>query len=406
MERYSDDELIAMLHDLESDYAERKESFAGETPKRAREAICAFANDLPNHNKAGVLFIGATDDGKPSGLQVTDRLLLTLSDMKTDGNILPFPVITVEKRILEGAEMAVVSVLPSDSTPVKFDGRIWIRTGPRRALANEQEERILCEKRLRKNVPFDLRPVYGSAINDLSRGFFEDEYLPMAVAKEILDANNRSYEERLAACRMIVSVEDTTPTFIGLMAIGKKPRYHLGASYIQFLRVDGFDPMAPIIDEQEIEGRIAEMYRLAEMKFKAYNKKSLDALSGLPHIETNDYPATAFKQILCNAILHRSYEGTNAPIHCYWYNDRIEITSPGGPFGYVTVDNFGKPGSFDYRNINLAEVMKNLDLGQRFGYGLKWAKETMEENGNPPIEFDVNNSNICCTLKIRQKNQY
>ena len=184
MTRYTDDELLTMLHDLESDHVERKESFAGETPKKAREVVCAFANDLPNHNKPGVLFVGATDDGRPSGLQITDRLLLTLADMKTDGNIMPFPVMTVEKRILDGTEMAVVTVLPSDSTPVKYDGRIWIRTGPRRALANEQEERILIEKRQSKNIPFDLRPVYGATINDLSRVFFEDEYLPMAFAKE------------------------------------------------------------------------------------------------------------------------------------------------------------------------------------------------------------------------------
>jgi len=398
-EKYSDEELLTMLHDLESDYVERKENFAGETPRKAREAICAFANDLPNNNKAGVLFIGASDGGKPSGLQITDRLLLTLSDMKTDGNILPFPVLTVEKRVLDGAEMAVVTVVPSDSTPVKYDGRIWIRTGPRRALANEQEERILSEKRQSKNVPFDLRPVYKGTVNDLSRGFFEDEYLPAAIAKEILEANNRSYEERLAACKMIVSVDDTTPTFLGLIAIGKKPRFYLGGAYIQFLRIDGFDQMAPIIDELEIDGRILEMYKLAEGKFKAYNKRDVDVFSGPTHVITPDYPETAFRQILCNAILHRRYEENNAPIHFYWYNDRIEINSPGGPFGEITVDNFGAPGLVSYRNRNLAEVMKNLDLGQRFGFGIKWARETMEENGNPPLEFRVTNSNVCCILR-------
>ena len=404
MERYSDDELLIMLHDLESDCVERKESFTGDTPKRAREAVCAFANDLPNHNKAGVLFLGATDDGKPNGLKITDQLLLTLSDMKTDGNILPFPVITVEKRNLEGAEMAVVTVTPSDSTPVKYDGRIWIRTGPRRALANEQEERILSEKRQSKNVPYDLRPVYGSTIKDLSRVFFEEEYLPMAVAKEILEANNRSYEERLAACKMIVSVDDTTPTFLGLLAIGKKPRFHLGGAYIQFLRIDGPDHMSRIVDELEIDGRILEMYNLAEGKFKVYNKRDIEVLSGPTHVITSDYPETAFRQIICNAILHRRYEENNAPIHFYWYNDRIEINSPGGPFGDVTIDNFGMPGLVSYRNRNLAEVMKNLDLGQRFGFGIKWARETMAENGNPPIEFQVSNGNVCCILRKKPVN--
>jgi len=52
-----------------------------------------------------------------------------------------------------------------------------------------------------------------------------------------------------------------------------------------------------------------------------------------------------------------------------------------------------------YRNRNLAEVMKNLDLGQRFGFGIKWARDAMAENGNPPIEFNVSNSNVCCVLR-------
>ena len=399
MLRYSDEELTAMLHDLESDCVERKESFAGDTPNRAREAICAFANDLPNHNKPGVLFIGATDDGKPSGLKITDQLLLTLSEMKTDGKILPFPVITVEKRVLDGAEIAVVSVMPSDSTPIKCDGRIWIRTGPRRALANEQEERILIEKRQSKNVPYDLKPVYGAKIDDLCRVFFEVEYLPKAVASEILAANNRTYEERLAACQMIVSVEDTTPTFIGMMALGKKPNYHLGGAYIQFLRIDGPDHRSPIIHEQVLEGKISEMYKQAEMLFRAYNKRAIDVLSGPTHVITHDYPETAFRQILCNAIMHRRWEENNAPIHFYWYNDRIEINSMGGPFGDIVAENFGKPGFVAYRNKNLAAVMKNLELGERFGYGIKWARDSMEANGNPPIEFIVDSSHVCCILR-------
>lgn len=105
MRRFTDEELEALLNDTESDRAERKESFQGDAPKKARQAVCAFANDLLNHNEAGVLFIGAKDEGTPSGIAITDQLLLALSDIKTDGNILPLPVLSVEKRILNGAEM-------------------------------------------------------------------------------------------------------------------------------------------------------------------------------------------------------------------------------------------------------------------------------------------------------------
>jgi ATP-dependent DNA helicase RecG len=107
MKRFTDDELVELLNDVESDRAERKQSFKGHTPTKARQAVCAFSNDLSSHNAPGVLFIGAKDNGEPSGLDITDQLLLTLADIKTDGNILPLPVLSVEKRWLKGAEIAV-----------------------------------------------------------------------------------------------------------------------------------------------------------------------------------------------------------------------------------------------------------------------------------------------------------
>jgi ATP-dependent DNA helicase RecG len=60
--------------------------------RQGRQAVCAFANDLPNHNAPGVLFVGADDNGDPSNLVMNDQLLLTLSDIKTDGRIVPPPL--------------------------------------------------------------------------------------------------------------------------------------------------------------------------------------------------------------------------------------------------------------------------------------------------------------------------
>jgi ATP-dependent DNA helicase RecG len=118
MIRYSDEQLESLLNDLETDIAERKESWKGEAPDGGRQAVCAFANDLPDHRRSGVLFVGARNDGSPSCIPITDELLRTLSDIRADGNILPPPSILVEKRTLKGVEIAVVTVQPSDSPPV------------------------------------------------------------------------------------------------------------------------------------------------------------------------------------------------------------------------------------------------------------------------------------------------
>lgn len=71
MLNYTDTELEALLADLESDRVERKESFKGDAPQKVRETVCAFANDLPNYQRAGIVFIGATDQGAPAGLFIT-----------------------------------------------------------------------------------------------------------------------------------------------------------------------------------------------------------------------------------------------------------------------------------------------------------------------------------------------
>jgi ATP-dependent DNA helicase RecG len=398
IKRYSDIELEYLLNNLESDRVERKRTFKNEADK-ARQAVCAFSNDLPNYNESGVLFFGAEDNGDPSNLSITDEILKNISDMKTDGNILPLPVFTVEKRILKGSEMAVVTVLPSDMPPVRYKGQIWIRTGPRRAIANAQEERILNEKRHFKDLPFDLQPIGSAQIDDLSKLIFENEYLPAAFAKEILDANNRTYEERLSSCKMIVSPTDTTPTILGLLVLGKSPQDFIPGAYVQFLRIDGTELFDPIIDEDEIKGSLPNIIRRTEEKLKAHNHTAVDISQG-PQITTNDYPHSAFQQLLYNAIMHRSYERTNAPVRVYWFNDRVEINSPGGPFGNVTELNFGNPGITDYRNPNIADMFKTLGYVQRYGVGIQTAQNAMKRNGNPAIEFSINQSSVICILRI------
>ncbi|WP_254447108.1 helix-turn-helix domain-containing protein [Dolichospermum sp. UHCC 0259] len=81
----NDQELEILLNNMESDRVERKTSISDRG--KLCEVICAFANDLPNHQKSGVLFIGVNDNGTCANLTIDDKLLLTLSGMRDDGNI-------------------------------------------------------------------------------------------------------------------------------------------------------------------------------------------------------------------------------------------------------------------------------------------------------------------------------
>lgn len=396
---YSDLELESMLSDLESDLTERKESFTGDAPTKAREAVCAFANDLPNHGRPGVLFVGARDDGSPAGLAVTDELLRQLADMKIDGNIVPPPTLTVAKRVLRGADMAVVTVWPADSPPVRYKGRVYIRIGPRRGIASLQDERILNEKRRHKDRPFDVQPVRSAALSDLDRRRFEEEYLPAAFATDVLAANDRNYEQRLAATKMVSSADEPTPTVLGILVLSSGTRDFLPGAYIQFLRIAGRELAAPIADEQLIDGPVADVLRRIDEKLSAHNRTAVDIVSADRERRAPLYPMPALQQIVRNAVMHRSYEATNAPVRVTWYDDRIEMQSPGGPYGAVTPENFGQPGVADYRNPSLAEALRVLGFVQRFGVGIATARRELQENGNPPPEFEVNSSYVGVTLR-------
>ena len=387
--RYTDEQLEALLADIESDLSERKESWSGDAPKKGRQAVCAFANDLPDHRQPGVLFVGARDDGTPTHLSITDKLLRTLSDIKTDGNILPPPSILVEKRTLKGVEIAVVIVQPSDAPPVRYRGRIWIRSGPRRALATPQEERILNERRRFRDIPFDVQPIATCPLSALSRVLFEQEYLPNAFAPDVIAANERSYEQQLASCRMIASVDEPTPTILGMLVLGVSSRDWVPGAYIQFLRIAGTNLSDQIRDEALIDGNLSQVLRRIDEKVDSHNRAEIDIRSTDRESRTMPYPRVALQQLIRNAVMHRTHENTNAPVRVTWFDDRIEISNPGGPFGIVTRDNFGRPGITDYRNPNLAEAMKVLGFVQRFGIGIQTARAALENNGNPDIEFQI-----------------
>lgn len=121
--------------------------------------------------------------------------------------------------------------------------------------------------------------------------------------------------------------------------------------------------------------------------------------SVVPNIFTIALQINHQKDFNVKAVLHRNYDGTNAPVHIYWFSNRIEIHSPGGPFGQVSRENFGNPGVTDYRNPHLAEAMRTLGYIQRFGLGIQIARAELIKNNNPAPEFTVEPSHVLVIVR-------
>ncbi len=395
--RLDDQELEALLDDLESDRVERKESLSDR--QKIRQAICAFANDLPGHALPGVLFVGVRDDGSCAGLTITDELLRNLADLRDDGSILPLPSMTVEKRAVRGCEVAVVTVEPAMAPPVRLQGRTWIRVGPRRATASVEDERRLAERRRAGDLPFELQSVSYASVDDLDLVLFERSYLHAAVAPDVIEQNQRPLPDQLKALRFLDRVEH--PTVLGLLVIGKNPPAFVGGAYIQFVRFQGTELADDIRNQKEVRGPLPDLMRRIDEILEANIEVATSITEGPREIRRPDYPLAALQQLIRNAVLHRSYQGTNAPVRCYWFDDRIEIHSPGGAYGQVTAESFGDPDVTDYRNPHLAEAMRVLEFVQRFGVGISIARRELHGNGNPPPEFNVQPSYVLATVRKR-----
>lgn len=373
-------QLTELLSDMESDRVERTVS-ENDTEKFC-QAICAFANDLPNHRQPGYLLVGVKDDGSLSGLKVSDQLLQNLGAVRANGNVLPSPAMNVQKFSLSGGDVAIVEVLPSDMPPVRYKGRVWIRVGPRKAVANEQEERILSERRTAAVRSFDARPCVEAKLEDLALGQF-DSYRREAVDAETIAANHRDIQQQLASLRMY-DFERASPTFAGLLLFGKNPRFFLPGAYIQYLKLPGIDLTDMPEDQAEISGDLNSVLRELELRIKSLVQTSMRRINALEERLLPDYPEWALRELLMNAVMHRNYE-SNTPVRFYVFSDHIEIQSPGGLYGEATAKNF--PTRNSYRNPVIAEAMKSLGFVNRFGYGVQRAQALLNENGNPPADF-------------------
>lgn len=359
------------------------------------KAICALANDLPNHG-GGDLLVGVNDDGTATGnVDVSDSALRAFTEYRDGGRILDRPSIVVSAALFRGESVIRIHVSAASAPPVRFDGIAYVRPGPTTRRTNPDDERLLNERRRANDLPYEMRPRYFTTIADLDLNLFTSTYLPSSVAPEVLAENGRPVEQQLASLHLADA--EGTPTVLGLLVIGYEPRTAVPGAYVQFARYAGTDKAAFIADDHEIGGNVIAVETKLDPVLRGNLRAAVVPEGLLKEVSRPEYPWEAIRESVMNAIMHRDYETSNAPIQIDWFDDRIEISNPGGPYGRVHKDNFDRVN--DYRNPSLAAAMKSLGYVNRFGRGIARIKAAMRDNGNSPPEFAVDDAFWSVTLR-------
>ena len=379
----SQEKLQELLESMESERIERTISTKED---KLGPAVCALSNDFSNSQQTGYILLGVNDDRSLAGMRFSDKELQSIGGLKTNGNILPQPSIVVSQVFhLEHGEVVILEVKPSTYPPVRYNGRCWIRIGPRKSKASLEEENILISRRASHTKGFDMRGAQEAELNDLALEYFRTTYLQAAINSETLQENGRNIEQQLASLRFFDS-KTNCPTNAGILVLGLNPEYFIPGAYIQYVKFDSEDMLGEVVYEKKFSGAlISELNTLNSfIKNNIIKTRPVRNQSFQEDIVSN-YPFWAMRELLLNAIMHRNYE-SNAPIYIYEFTKSIEILNPGGLFGDVNAQNF--PNTSDYRNIVLAEALKVLGYVNKFNYGVNRAKEMLEKNGNPEPSFD------------------
>ncbi len=334
-------------------------------------------------------------------MTIDDDVLKNIGNIRSNGNLLPPPVFKVSPVFqLPDGNVVVIEVIPSENPPVKYNGKIYVRVGPRQAVANESEERILIQKRTALAKNWDARPAPISQLSDLNISIIELEYIPQAISRDILSQNHREIEQKLASLRLF-DLNKNCPSNAGLLFFGIEPLQFFPGAYVQFLKVDSRElDLDKVSVQKEFRGPLYEVLRSIE-SFVTTNlilSKPVRISGSMRDTQVYNYPYDSLRELIMNAFMHRDYE-SNAPIRITQLLDRIEINNPGGLYGDARPDNF--PNVSDYRNPVLAEIMKTLGYINRFNFGIIYAQKKLIENGNPAAEFTLENlTQFQVTVKI------
>lgn len=348
-----------------------KESLEKIKPKSWLKSVSAFAN-----TKGGIILFGIEDKSHKSvGLKDVKEDAETITEL-INSKITPLPRYEINTFNEEDKDFLELKIGDGPSTPYSYisDGRkeAYIRSGNQSILAPEHMLRNLILKG--KNLTFDALPTEYQ-IKDLSFTLLS------ATLKE--RTGNELNENKDYKSLGLVN-DDGYITNAGALLSDQGA---LKQSKIVCTKWKGINKgviSEDAIDDKEYDGSIISLLENADLFIKNNSKQSWKIV-GMDRIELEEYPATARREAIVNALIHRDYQILGSEIHIDMFDDRLEITSPGGMFDGSLIQNLEiKNIPSMRRNVIISDVFSRLHFMERRGSGLSRIIESYNDSELKP----------------------
>jgi ATP-dependent DNA helicase RecG len=354
---------------LENGRSETVEWLPGRAPvEEIATTMAAMANA-----RGGTLVLGVTvRTNKPGGIDdpeaMSDRVLAAALAIQPP-LIIPLPDVIKVKDVV----MMAIQVPRGMPHVYAVDGRYLTRVGEKNEpLAPLHMRRLLFE---RGDVSFESLPVRGARKEDL-----DWDQVVMYTSK-LTGMGGISPELVLIKRGCLVRQEGKLyPTNAGMLLFGRDPQQFLRGSEITAARFAGKE-MGDVFLRQDINGPLPQQIRRVETFLIDSMRKGVQLSGNMARSEEFEYPLQAVRELVVNAVAHRDYSIQGDGIRLYLFSDRLEITSPGGLPGPVTVDNIVDE-RFS-RNTAIVQVLSDMGFIERLGYGVDRVLALVNEHRLP-----------------------
>ncbi len=341
--------------------------------KDVTEEICAFANAA-----GGTLLLGVDDNNIVQGVVFNNAKRSALQNSINE--ISPALHCEIYTVTVDSKDVVVIEVPSGDNKPYVLSGAIYVRQGPNsQKLTTVEEMRDFFQQA--DKIYFDEAPCKAIDIN-----------------QDVPD-NNINQFRTLAGLGATVSNEQvfnnlkliTKEGFLkngATLFFAENPEQFFEKAVIRCITFDGIDKRF-IDDDKVMTGSLYNQYlqAISWLKKKLDVRYDIEGAGSQPRKEIWEIPETVFKEAIINALAHRDYYDKGARITIEVFNDRVEISNPGGLISGIPKNEFGKRSLS--RNPLIFGLFERIRMVEQVGSGIGRMRDLMIEANLTEPEFNT-----------------
>jgi predicted HTH transcriptional regulator len=333
-------------------------------PAKPLRTIAAFAN-----SSGGQLVIGVADDGAVVGigdpLAEEERIANLISDSISPQLVPAIDLVTLEEETVLVVDVPLSTRRPHFITSQGIDRGVYVRLGSTTRLADPA---LVAElERTARGVAFEDQPESRATLDDLDlAALAELRGRPTAV-------------DDLVALGLAVRQNEIVPTVAGVLVACPDPARFLPSAWVQCGRIRGAG-RTDIFDQIEVHTPIPHAVEEV-MAFLTKHAYKTARFGGTRRRDVYSIPVGAIREVVINALVHASYAERGTPIRVAFFDDRIEVESPGGLVSGMTVETMKRVSRL--RNPSVARIFREARLMEQWGTGVRRVFEQTAEAGLP-----------------------